>query len=171
MSKLSKKEYILQAAKLYGLTNFEISDLEKHLDNRIPNEYIERRTKALFRMYDIYMSKDYNEHMDTDENGIIDVDSYSFVISNRRLADSQIGKFWIISSNLDSYLVTNRYSNDVKTDYINICEKNNFLFPQIAKQMKLPATVYYKGKCPTEDGKTEIVFMTKDFIQDRRNFC
>lgn len=171
MNKLSKKEYILKAAKLYGLTEFEIRDLEKDLNGKFENEFIERRTKSLFHMYDIYASKEYNAHMDTDENGIINLDDYSFVISNRRLLDSQIGKFWIISSNLDSYLVTDRHSEDVKSDYITFSEKNNFLFPQIAKQMKLPATVYYKGKCKDRDTSDyKIVFMTKDFLQDGETF-
>lgn len=171
MNKLSKKEYILKAAKLYGLTNFEITDLEKDLDGTIENDFIERRTKPLFNMYNKYISKDFNEHMSTDENGIINLDDYSFVISKRRLADSQIGKFWVVSSNLDSYLVTKRHSDDIKDSYITFSEKNNFLFPQMAKQMDLPATVYYKGKYEDERSETQkIVFMTKDFIQDGETF-
>lgn len=168
MNKLSKKEYILKAARLYGLEEHEIKDLENHIDGKTVNEFIVRRNARLFKMYDIYMSKDeYNEHMDTDENGIINLDDYLFTVSKRRLQDSKIGKSWIISSNLDSYLITNRHSSDIKEKWIRISEKNNFLLPQIAKQLDLDATVYYKGKYSGEDNDKDLVFfMTKDFIQD-----
>lgn len=171
MNKLSKKEYISRAARLYGLEEHEIKDLENHIDGKTVNEFIVRRNARLFKMYDIYMSKAYNEHMDTDENGIINLDDYLFTISKRRLQDSKIGKSWIISSNLDSYLITNRHSSDIKEKWIKISEKNNFILPQIAKQLNLDATIYYKGKYSQgEDEKETIFFMTKDFIEDGETF-
>ncbi len=166
MTKLTKKEYILKAAKLYGLTNYEIEALEKHLDGVMPNEFIERRNKRLFQMYEIYQSKEYNDRMDTDENGIINLDDYSFIVSKRRLLNSKIGEFWVISSNLDSYLATRPHSPYIKEKFYNISEKNNFLLPQIAKQMSLPTTTYYKGKYLTNnEEKDKIAFFTKNFIR------
>lgn len=167
MNKLSKKEYILKAARLYGLTDFELKDLEDYLNGNFDNKYIAKRNIKLFRMYHTYISPKYNEHISVDENGIIDLDNYLFIISKRRLQDSKIGRDWLISSNLDSYLITNRHSSDINNKWIKISEKNNFLLPQIAKQLELPATIYYKGKFPEKSQRLESVFfMTKDLLKD-----
>lgn len=168
MPKLSKTEYILKAAKLYGLGEFEIDALKNHLNGSMPNDYIVRRNEALFRLYDIYNSKEYNEHIDPDENGIINLNDYSFEISKRRLADSKIGTFWILSSNLDSYLATippNRFT-EIKDKFIGISEKNNFLLPQIAKQMGIDATIYYKGEYVDDFGALSTHHLTKNFLYD-----
>lgn len=168
MAKLTKKEYILKAAKLYGLSNFEIEALEKHITGEVPNDFIERRNIRLFQMYEVYQSKEYNDRMDTDENGIINLDDYSFIVSKRRLLDSKIGEFWVISSNLDCFLATRPHSDNIKERFSKISEKNNFLLPQIAKQMNIPATVYYKGKYVSEK-ENKLSFLTKNFIQAGEN--
>lgn len=168
MAKLTKLEYILQAAKLYGLGNVEIDALKSHLDGTMPNEYIVRRTKNLFRLYDIYNSKEYNEHIDTDENGIINLNDYSFEFSKRRLVNSKIGSSWILSSNLDAFLVTTppNKSLEIKSKFLQISDKNNFLLPQIAKQMGLDATVYYIGEYTDEYGTFSTYHLTKNFLYD-----
>lgn len=167
MPKLNKQEYIIKAAKLYGLKQVEIDALENHLNGSMPNDFIVRRCSALFRLYDIYNSKEYNEHIETDADGIICLNDYAFEISKRRLADSKIGKFWIISSNLDAYLATvpANMSNQVKTEYLNISEKNNFLIPQLAKQIGINATIYYKGEYTNENGEFESLHLTKNFLK------
>ncbi len=163
----SKKEYILEAAKLYGLVDVELEALKKHLEGVQPNEYIERRTKYLFRLYDIYMSKDYNERIETDDNGIINLNDYSFEVSKRRLATSKIGASWIISSNLEAFLVTKEpdYSTEIKEKYLKLATTNNFLLPQIAKQMGLEATVYYKGEYTKKTGEISTFHLTKNFLK------
>ena len=90
MPKLTKQEYLIKAAKLYGLSEVEIEGLENHLNGTMPNDYIMRRCDSLVRLYKIYDSKKYNEHIDPDEDGIINLNDYAFEISRRRLADSQI---------------------------------------------------------------------------------
>lgn len=91
MPKLSKSEYILKAASLYGLSDIEIEGLRKHLDGSDPNEYIERRCKSIFDLYKIYESTEYNEHIDPDDNGLIVLDDYAYKVSQRRLKYSVIG--------------------------------------------------------------------------------
>lgn len=169
MPKLNKEEYILKAAKLYGLTEIEINALKDHLNGSMPNDFIEKRCKSLFKLYEIYNSKEYNEHIDPDENGIINLNDYAFKISKRRLASSKIGKFWILSSNLDAYLATvpANVSTEIKSEYLNISEKNNFLIPQLAKQMDIDATVYYKGEYTDEYGTLNKFHLTKNFLKDK----
>lgn len=167
-NKLSKLDYIVKAAKLYGLGEVEITALRDHLSGKYENEYIERRCKYLFRLYDIYVSEEYNEHIDPDEKGIINLNDYSFEKSKRRLNKSKIGVFWILSSNLDTYLATvppNRYT-EIENKFIGISEKNNFLLPQIARQMGIDATVYYKGEFTDENGATSTHHLTKNFLYD-----
>lgn len=169
MPKLNKKEFILSAARLYGLGEVEIGALEAHLDGSMPNEFIVRRTAALFRLYDVYESNEFNEKFDTDENGIIKLDDYAFEISKRRLTDSKIGKFWIISSNLEAFLsvVTPKdATSDVKEKFVQISQKNNFLIPQLARQMGLDATVYYKGEYTDQYGTFSTHHLTKNFLYD-----
>lgn len=169
MPKLSKKEFILRAAKLYGLGEVEIGALSADLDGTMPNEFIERRTKPLFRLYETYMSNDFNEAFDTDENGIINLNDYSFEISKRRLADSKIGNFWIVSSNLEAFLSVKTpqdVTSNVKEKFVPISEKNNFLIPQLAKQMALNATVYYKGEYTDQYGTFSTHHLTKNFLYD-----
>lgn len=165
MAKLTKIEYILKAAKLYGLAEHEIKGLERTIKGETEDPFIMKRNAKLFSMYEKYSSKDYNERMQADEEGIINLDDYYFIISKRRLLDSKIGNYWVISSNLDSYLVTDPHSQDIKDRFVNISEKNNFLLPQLAKQLDVPATVYYKAKNTEGKSKNKISFMTKDFIQ------
>lgn len=170
MPKLSKKEYIIKAAKLYGLADVEIEGLENHLNGTMPNEFIERRCAALFRLYEIYNSTEYNERIDPDADGLINLNDYAFEISKRRLADSKIGKFWILSSNLEAYLATvpANMSLEIESQYLNISEKNNFLIPQLAKQMGIDATIYYKGEYTNEerDGEVEKFHLTRNFLKD-----
>ena len=169
MPKLTKQEYLIKAAKLYGLSEVEIEGLENHLNGTMPNDYIMRRCDSLVRLYKIYDSKKYNEHIDPDEDGIINLNDYAFEISRRRLADSKIGKFWILSSNLDSYLATvpANMSTQIKSEYLNISEKNNFLIPQLAKQIGIDATIYYKGEYTNEHGTFENLHLTKNFLQGK----
>ena len=61
MPKLTKQEYLIKAAKLYGLSEVEIEGLENHLNGTMPNDYIMRRCDSLVRLYKIYDSKKYNE--------------------------------------------------------------------------------------------------------------
>lgn len=167
-NKLNKQEYIVRAAKLYGLGEVEIAALNAHLSGKSPNEYIERRCDYLFRLYDIYRSKEYNEHLNPDERGIINLNDFCFEKSKRRLADSKIGIYWILSSNLDIYLATvppNRRT-EIRNKFIGISEKNNFLLPQIARQMGLDATVYYKGKYTERNGTFSTHHLTKNFLYD-----
>lgn len=170
MPKLSKQEFILKAAKLYGLGKVEIGALESHLNGSVPNDFIERRTHELFELYDIYNnSAESNEGFDTDERGIINLNDYSFKISKRRLQDSKIGKFWIINSNLEAYLSVQTsydYYSDVEHKFVNISDKNNFFLPQIAKQMGLDAAIYYKGEYVDEAGTFSTHHLTKNFLYD-----
>lgn len=166
-----KTKYILEAAKLYGLGEVEINALRDHLEGKYINEFIVRRTEFLFRLYDIYRSKHYNDEIDTDDNGIINLNDYSFEISKRRLADSKIGRAWILSSNLEAFLVTSIPDNisRIKAKFLRISDKNNFVLPQIARQMGLDATVYYKGEYTDETGLLSTFHLTKNFLGDEEN--
>lgn len=168
MSKLSKQEYIIKAAKLYGLGDVEIGALRNHLDGSMPNEFIVRRCKFLFDLYDIYASKEYNDPIDQDERGIINLDDYAFEFSKRRLDKSKIGNQWVISSNLEAYLITERpnRSTDIRNKFIDISTLNNFLLPQVAKQMGLDATVYYRGIYTDQYGTLSTHHLTKNFLYD-----
>lgn len=165
--KLPKEKYIIEAAKLYGLSDFEIESLEKHLSGKQQNEYIARRNQFLFRLYEVYKSKEYNDKINTDENGIINLNDYSFEVSKRRLTDSKIGKSWIISSNLEAFLVTKEPDtlSEIKTKFLKLADTNNFLLPQIAKQMGLDATVYYRGIHTDDFGSISTFHLTKNFLQ------
>lgn len=171
LDEILKRKYILEAAKLYGLGQVEIDALRAHLEGRFKNEFIVRRTEFLFRLYDVFKSTKYNEKIDTDENGIINLNDYSFEISTRRLADSKIGRSWIISSNLEAFLITNspNYSSQIKSKFLKISDKNNYLLPQIAKQMGIDATVYYKGEYTDESGALSTFHLTKNFLGDEEN--
>lgn len=171
LDEILKRKYIIEAAKLYGLGQVEIDALKAHLDGRFKNEFIVRRTKFLFRLFDVFKSTKYNEKIDTDENGIINLNDYSFETSTRRLTDSKIGRSWIISSNLEAFLVTNlpNYSSQIKSRFLKISNKNNFLLPQIAKQMGIDATVYYKGEYTDESGALSTFHLTKNFLGDEEN--
>lgn len=170
MPKLSKKEYIIKAAKLYGLADIEIEGLKNHLDGTMPNDFIERRCAALFRLYEIYNSTEYNERIDPDADGLITLNDYAFEVSKRRLSGSKIGKFWILSSNLEAYLATvpANMSYEVESQYLNISEKNNFLIPQLAKQIGIDATIYYKGEYTNEErnGEVEKFHLTRNLLKD-----
>ncbi len=170
MPKLSKEEYIIKAAKLYGLVDVEIEGLRNHLNGTMPNEFIERRCAALFRLYEIYNSTEYNERIDPDADGLITLNDYAFEVSKRRLSGSKIGKFWILSSNLEAYLATvpANMSYEVESQYLNISEKNNFLIPQLAKQIGIDATIYYKGEYTNEerDGEVEKFHLTRNLLKD-----
>ena len=168
MSKLSKQEYIIKAAKLYGLGEVEIGALRDHLSGKMPNEFIVRRCQFLFDLYDIYVSKEYNEPIDPDEKGIINLDDYAFEVSKRRLDKSKIGSNWIVSSNLEAYLITDIPSKqtDIRNKFIPISKVNNFLLPQIAKQMGLDATVYYMGVYTDQYGTLSTHHLTKNFLND-----
>lgn len=170
MPKLSKEEYIIKAAKLYGLADVEIEGLKNHLNGTMQNDFIARRCAALFRLYEIYNSTEYNERIDPDADGLITLNDYAFEISKRRLAGSKIGKFWILSSNLEAYLATvpANMSYEVESHYLNISEKNNFLIPQLAKQMGIDATIYYKGEYTHEerDGEVEKFHLTRNLLKD-----
>lgn len=169
MPKLSKEQYLIKAAKLYGLADFEIEGLEKHLNGTVKNEFIARRCEPLFRLYEIYNSKEYNEHIDSDADGLITLNDYAFEVSKRRLADSKIGRFWILSSNLEAYLATvpANMSSEIESQYLNISEKNNFLIPQLAKQIGIDATIYYKGEYTDDErGNLEKFHLTKNFLKD-----
>ena len=171
LDEILKIKYILEAAKLYGLGQVEITALKDHLEGRTENKFIVRRTKFLFRLFDIYKSTKYNDKMGTDENGIINLNDYSFEVSKRRLADSKIGKSWIISSNLEAFLVTSLpdYSAQIRARFLNISNKNNFLLPQIAKQMGIDATVYYRGEYTDKNGALSTFHLTKNFLGDEEN--
>ena len=168
MPKLSKEEYIIKAAKLYGLGEVEIGALRDHLSGKMPNEFIVRRCQYLFDLYDIYVSTEYNEPIDSDEKGIINLNDYAFEVSKRRLDKSKIGSNWIISSNLEAYLITDRPSEqtDIRNKFIPISKVNNFLLPQIAKQMGLDATVYYIGVYTDQYGTLSTHHLTKNFLND-----
>ena len=169
MPKLSEEEYILKAASLYGLSDMEIDALKKDFSGEQPNEYIRKRCKALFDLYEIYKSKEYNDKIDTDENGLIIIDDYAYKISKRRLLDSKIGRGWLISSNLEDFLIVAPadLSNDINPNYINIAEKNNFLMPQLARQLGIDATIYYKGESnEIYDGKKTYFRLTKNFMKE-----
>lgn len=165
--KLPKEKYIIEAAKLYGLSDFEIESLEKHLSGKVQNDYIVRRNQFLFRLYEVYRSKEYNDKIDTDENGIINLNDYSFEVSKRRLADSKIGRSWIISSNLEAFLITKEPDtlSEIKTKFLKLADTNNFLLPQIAKQMGLDATVYYRGIHTDDFDSISTFHLTKNFLQ------
>lgn len=165
--KKTKQEYILEAAKLYGLGEVEINALKNHLDGSQPNDFIVRKTEFLFRLYEVYKSTEYNDKIDTDDNGIIQLNDYAFEVSRRRLADSKIGTAWILSSNLEAFLVTNSpdYHSKIKPKFLKLADTNNFLLPQIAKQMGLDATVYYKGEHTDTSGSASTFHLTKNFLR------
>ena len=166
-AKKTKQEYILEAAKLYGLGKVEIDLLKSHLDGSMPNEFIERKTKFLFRLYDIYNSKNYNDKIDTDENGIINLNDYAFEFSKRRLYRSKIGRTWVVSSNLEAFLITEKpgKSSDIKSKFLELSDMNNFLLPQIGKQMGLDTTVFYRGEYKRESGSISTFHLTKNFLK------
>ena len=166
--KKSKQDYILEAAKLYGLGEVEITALKNHLDGSQPNDFIVRKTEFLFRLYDVYKSTEYNDKIDTDDNGIIKLNDYAFEVSKRRLADSKIGTAWILSSNLEDFLVTNApdYHSKIKAKFLKLADTNNFLLPQIAKQMGLDATVYYKAEYTDYSGSFYTFHLTKNFLRN-----
>lgn len=165
--KKTKQEYILEAAKLYGLGEVEINALRNHLDGSQPNDFIVRKTEFLFRLYEVYKSTEFNDKIDTDENGIIKLNDYAFEVSKRRLADSKIGTAWILSSNLEDFLITNApdYHSKIKSKYLKLAETNNFLLPQIAKQMGLDATVYYRGEYTDYTDSFYTFHLTKNFLR------
>ena len=166
-SKLSEKEYILKAASLYGLEQYEIKDLEKDLDGTMPNPFLRRKYHELFDLYHVYKSTDYNEHIDTDDDGIISLNQYSYKVSRRRLNNSVIGRGWIISSNLDAYLIVPPANvlYDIAMRYNNIAEKNNYLIPWLARQVGIPAVVYYRAeKIDPQSKDIQYMRLTKNFI-------
>lgn len=165
--KKTKQDYILEAAKLYGLGEVEINALRDHLDGSQPNDFIVRKTEFLFRLYEVYKSTEYNDKIDTDENGIIQLNDYAFEVSKRRLADSKIGTAWILSSNLEDFLVTNSpdYHSKIKEKFLKLADTNNFLLPQIAKQMGLDATVYYRAEYTDQSGSFYTFHLTKNFLR------
>lgn len=165
---IAKKDYILKAAKLYGLGNVEIEALRGHLDGTAPNDFIQRRCEFLFRLYDIYCQEPDREKIKMNSDGVINLNDFSFEISKRRLDSSKIGRCWILCSNLDSFLVTTPAdkSKSIKSKFIMISEKNNFLLPQIAKSMDLDAVVYYKGEYTDENGTFSTHHLTKNFLND-----
>lgn len=178
LAKISKKEYILRAAALLGVSNLEIDALEKDLDGTMPNDYIRRRCKYLFDLYDIYMSKEFNDHIDPDDDGLITLDDYAYRISKKGLSDTRVGDFWIVSSNLDVYLAKNlpKKSKDIKEEYHEISGKNNFLMSVLAKQIGIEATIFYKGtrtkyfagtgSTPCNDEEQENYLLTRNFIKE-----
>lgn len=165
--KRTKQDYILEAAKLYGLGEVEINALRNHLDGSQPNDFIVRKTEFLFRLYEVYKSTEYNDKIDTDDNGIIQLNDYAFEVSQRRLADSKIGKGWILSSNLEAFLITNMpdYHSKIKAKFLNLADTNNFLLPQIARQMGLDATIYYRGEHADSSGSISTFHLTKNFLK------
>lgn len=166
-SKLTEKEYILKAASLYGLEPYEIKDLEKDLDGTFPNPFMRRKYHDLFDLYKVYKSTEYNDHIDTDDDGIISLNQYSYKVSRRRLNNSVIGKGWIISSNLDAYLIVPpaKVLYDIAPVYNNIAEKNNYLIPWLARQVGIPAVVYYRAeKIDPESSDINYMRLTKNFI-------
>ena len=167
-NKKTKQEYILEAAKLYGLGNVEINALKAHLDGSEPNDFIVRKTEYLFRLYETYKSSEYNDKIDTDENGIIQLNGYAFEFSKRKLADSKIGTGWILSSNLETYLITKTpdYHSKIKDKYLKLADTNNFLLPQIAKQMGLDATIYYRAEYIEHSDTLTTFHLTKNFLRD-----
>lgn len=96
--------YITKAGKLYGLGDYEIESLKNHITGEDRNPYICRRNIPLFSLYQFYKSDKYNEQIDPDDNGIIDLDDYAYITSSRALK-STVGIKWIINSYLDTYLV------------------------------------------------------------------
>lgn len=168
-TRLTEKEYILKAASLYGLEPYEIKDLEKDLDGTIPNPFLRRKYHELFDLYRVYVSTEYNDHIGTDDDGIISLNRYSYKVSRRRLNNSVIGKRWIISSNLDAYLVVQPANvlYDIASRYNNIAEKNNFLFPWLAKQVGIPAVVYYRAeKIDPKSSDISYMRLTKNLINE-----
>lgn len=165
--KKTKKDYILEAAKLYGLGEVEINALRNHLDGSQPNDFIVRKTEFLFRLYEVYKSTEYNDKIDTDDNGIIQLNDYAFEVSQRRLADSKIGTGWILSSNLEAFLITNEpdYHSKIKAKFLKLADTNNFLLPQIARQMGLDATIYYRGEHTDSSGSISTFHLTKNFLK------
>lgn len=167
MPKLEKLEYILKAAKLYGLGHVEIEALKNHVDGSDPNPFIERKMNYLFRLYDIYQEDD-GEKIRMNSEGIINLNDFSFEKSKRRLADSKIGEFWVIGANLDSFLATLPADRSVlvKSKFKDISEKNNFLLPQLAKSMGLPTVLYYRAKFTQSTLPKATYHLTKNFLEE-----
>lgn len=98
--------YIEKAGRLYGLADFEIESLKDHIKGVDINAFICRKNLPLFSLYRFYKSDKYNERIDPDDDGIIDLDDYAYIQSSRAAAASaQIGVKWIVNSYLDTYLV------------------------------------------------------------------
>lgn len=95
--------YIEKAGRLYGLSDYEIESLKNHITGKDINPFICRRNIPLFSLYQFYKSDKYNERIDPDDDGIIDLDDYAYITSSRALT-STIGVKWIINSYLDTYL-------------------------------------------------------------------
>lgn len=95
--------YIEKAGKLSGLGDYEIEGLKDHITGAYKNPFICRRNISLFSLYQFYKSDKYNERIDPDDDGVIDLDDYAYITSSRAAASS-IGVKWIINSYLDTYL-------------------------------------------------------------------
>lgn len=95
--------YIEKAGKSSGLSDYEIESLRNHITGTDINPFICRRNIPLFSLYQFYKSDKYNERIDPDDDGIIDLDDYAYITSSRAAASS-IGVKWIINSYLDTYL-------------------------------------------------------------------
>lgn len=96
--------YIEKAGKSCGLGDYEIESLRNHITGTDINPFICRRNIPLFSLYQFYKSDKYNERIDPDDDGIIDLDDYAYITSSRAAASS-VGVKWIINSYLDTYLV------------------------------------------------------------------
>lgn len=163
-TKLSKKEYILKAAKLCGVEKVELEALKKHLDGKLKNPYVEERNLNLFKLYELYEKEEYHP-LEIDEEGIINLNKNNLVISKKKSEKTKFGKFFVITPKLNSYIATMVSPYDIPEKFERIAELNDLLLPRISNEMGVPATEYYRSIYKEKTTETAN-HLTKNFLND-----
>lgn len=163
---LSKEEYIVKAAKLYGVEDVEVEALKNHLQGDMKNAYLERRNEMLFKLYDKYKRGDNKPLEVYAEEGFIDLDEADILLSRKKSEKTDFGRYAVITPDLDSFIAKSAIPFDIVPKLEKIAELNDILLPQIAKSMGVPATIYYRSKYTTDTGIVSTNHLTKNFLND-----
>lgn len=166
--------YLVAAGKIYGKGPVELDGLVYMLTNGDIDfdNWIIRRNEVLFDLYEKYRSNSFPNDFRMNSHGIYAPKDEEYVLSKERQnkwstiqGTSQPGVGWIMTPSLDYFMVSPnaKSSHEVIEKYQNLAEKNSFLLPQIAKQLDIPATVYYRGIIRKGKDKRK-VHLSKNFI-------
>ena len=167
--------YLNAAGVVYGKAPVELEGLTYYLNHGEFDfdNWILRRNEILFDLYEKYKSNSFNEGFKMSENGVYHPREEDYVISKERqnrwmtnYDTNQPGIGWIMTPSLDYFMVSPnaKSAHTVTEKYHNLSEKNSFLLPQIAKQLDIPATVYYRGVIKRGKDKRK-VHLSKSFIE------